>query len=128
MTPASLSSSRPSCQPPPSVRKVYRSEDLGTTWVIQGGAISYTTLRETFTGLTAKTIYSWKLRAWNARGFTDSEVAYFKAVVGGSAGIAPGVSLNETGLNIFYPSPRIWQSSAPTRIDIRRHSAESSRS
>jgi len=52
---------------------------LGTTWVIQGGAISYTTLRETFTGLTAKTIYSWKLRAWNARGFTDSEVAYFKA-------------------------------------------------
>merc|ERR1719277_1090048 len=59
--------------------EVYRSEDLGVNWVIQGGAIAYTTLRSTFAGLTAKVIYAWKLRACNARGCTDSETAYMKA-------------------------------------------------
>merc|ERR1719277_2259498 len=59
--------------------EVYRSEDLGVNWVIQGGAIAYTTLRSTFAGLTPKTVYAWKLRACNARGCTDSEIVYLKA-------------------------------------------------
>jgi len=59
--------------------EVYRSEDLGTTWVLQGAPLAYTTLRTTIAGLTPKVIYAWKVKACNARACTDSELAYMKA-------------------------------------------------
>jgi len=59
--------------------EIYRSENHGVTWVIMGQSMMYTVLRNTFAGLVPKTVYSWKLRACNARGCTDSEVVYLKA-------------------------------------------------